>query len=80
MLVRYEDGAIVVIDKPFGLPTQAPRGGGANLFDQVRDRWPRAALLHRLDTVASGLVLFAVDPVEEVRPAAAWSLSRQAEG
>ncbi|MEM6926585.1 MAG: RluA family pseudouridine synthase [Myxococcota bacterium] len=62
MRVRYEDEAIVVVDKPFGLPSQAPRGGGANLFDQVRAIWPKAALLHRLDTVASGLVLFAIDP------------------
>ncbi len=62
MVVRYEDGVVVVIDKPFGLPSQSPRGGGRNAFDDVRGRWPRAALLHRLDTVASGLLLFSVDP------------------
>lgn len=62
MIVRYEDDAIVIIDKPFGLPSQSPRGGGANAFDEVRQRWPRASLLHRLDTVASGLLLFSVEP------------------
>lgn len=62
MLVRYEDDAFVVIDKPFGLPSQAPRGGGRNLYDDVKERWPHAALLHRLDTVASGLILFGIDP------------------
>ena len=62
LVIRYEDDAIVVIDKPFGLPSQAPRGGGPNAYDEVRRRLPRAALLHRLDTVASGLLLFSVDP------------------
>ncbi|MEN0065600.1 MAG: RluA family pseudouridine synthase [Myxococcota bacterium] len=62
MVVCYEDPSIVVIDKPFGLPSQAPRGGGPNAFDEVRAQWPRAALLHRLDTVASGLLLFSINP------------------
>lgn len=60
--VRYQDDAVVVVDKPFGLPSQAPRGGGDNLFDRVRKRYADARLLHRLDTPASGLLLFPVDP------------------
>ena len=64
MAVRelHNDGVILVVEKPSGLPTQAPRGGGDNLYDRLRRRYPRLALHHRLDTPASGLVLFTLDP------------------
>lgn len=58
----HNDGVILVVHKPSGLPTQAPRGGGDNLYDRLRRRYPRLALHHRLDTPASGLVLFTLDP------------------
>ena len=58
----HNDGVILVVENPSGLPTQAPRGGGDNLYDRLRRRYPRLALHHRLDTPASGLVLFTLDP------------------
>lgn len=62
MTVVYEDEWLLVIDKPAGLPTQAPDGGGDNLFDRLRAARPYVGLHHRLDAGASGLVLFSLDP------------------
>ena len=60
--VLYEDGAIVVVDKPCGVPTQSTVGGRSNhLFAAVKGRYPYVGLHHRLDTPVSGCVLFTVD-------------------
>jgi 23S rRNA-/tRNA-specific pseudouridylate synthase len=58
--VVWADDALVVIDKPAGVPTQpdAERRGG-DLLAWVVTRWPDATLVHRLDQPASGLVVFA---------------------
>jgi 23S rRNA pseudouridine955/2504/2580 synthase len=61
MTLVYEDEVLLVVDKPAGLPTQVPRGGGDNLFDRLRADRPYVGLHHRLDTAASGLVLFTLD-------------------
>lgn len=58
--VLYEDGDLLAVAKPAGLPTLA----GANflqhtLLHQVRGYAPEAAALHRLGRWTSGLVLFA---------------------
>ena len=58
--IIHEDDAIVVVDKPSGLPTM-PAGGFLNhtLLALVRERYPEASPLHRLGRGTSGLVLFA---------------------
>ena len=57
--IRHQDPHIVVVDKPFGLPSQGTqRPHQDHLFAQVKAQFPHAALHHRLDTPASGLVLF----------------------
>lgn len=58
---RHRDAALLVVSKPAGLPTQAPQGGGDNLYDRLRAQEPYLGLHHRLDTPASGLVLFTLD-------------------
>ena len=63
LYIRHEDPHIVVVDKPFGLPSQGTQHPHQDhLFAQVKARFPQAALHHRLDTPASGLVLFTVHP------------------
>lgn len=62
MTERYRDRWLLVVDKPPGLPTQAPRGGGDNLYDRLRAREAYVGLHHRLDAAASGLVLVTLDP------------------
>ncbi len=59
--VVHQDRSLVVVDKPSGLPTQSPKGGGENLYDLLRGAHPYVGLHHRLDTPASGLVLFTLD-------------------
>ena len=58
--VLFEDDAVLVVDKPAGLPTLP----GAGFFErtllrQVRRMFPTAAPLHRLGRWTSGAVLFA---------------------
>jgi 23S rRNA-/tRNA-specific pseudouridylate synthase len=57
----YRDGWVLVVDKPSGLSTQAPRGGGDNLFDRLVAAEKYAALHHRLDRPASGLLAVSLD-------------------
>jgi 23S rRNA pseudouridine1911/1915/1917 synthase len=68
----YRDRSLIVVDKPAGMPTQSARDGDDDLFSQVRREFPRAALHHRLDQPASGLVLFAVDPAVNAAIAAGF--------
>lgn len=62
MTVVWSDGALVVVDKPAGLPTQAAKGGSDNLHDRLKAQHPYVGLHHRLDAAVSGLVLFTLDP------------------
>ena len=57
--IAYEDDWLLVVDKPSGLAAHAAQGvSGPDLQELVRRHAPEAALLHRLDREASGLVLF----------------------
>ncbi|WP_245588524.1 pseudouridine synthase, partial [Deinococcus pimensis] len=69
----HEDEAVLAVAKPSGLPTM--HGGGFyrhTLLRLVRDRWPEAALLHRLGRATSGVVLFARDPSATAALSRAW--------
>jgi 23S rRNA pseudouridine1911/1915/1917 synthase len=61
--VLYEDGDLLAVAKPAGLPT-LPGGGflESTLLHRVRARFPDAAPLHRLGRWTSGLVLFTRTP------------------
>jgi tRNA pseudouridine32 synthase / 23S rRNA pseudouridine746 synthase len=69
--VLYLDGEAIVIDKPAGLPVDAPRDGSlslANHLDLLKfgfRRWPKA--VHRLDRDTSGCLLLARNPKAHVR-------------
>jgi tRNA pseudouridine32 synthase/23S rRNA pseudouridine746 synthase len=61
--VLHADADIVVVNKPSGLLTVP--GKDAALKDsieaRVRERWPTAALVHRLDKDTSGVLLLALN-------------------
>ncbi|MDP6935233.1 MAG: RluA family pseudouridine synthase, partial [Myxococcota bacterium] len=60
--VRYRQDGLLVVDKPPGLPTQAPRGGTAtHLHGLLQQEHAYVGLHHRLDTPASGLILFTLN-------------------
>jgi 23S rRNA pseudouridine1911/1915/1917 synthase len=70
---RYRDAAILVVDKPAGLPTQATREGGRrHLYAMLQARQRYVGLHHRLDTPASGLVLVTLDPTANAAVHAAF--------
>jgi tRNA pseudouridine32 synthase/23S rRNA pseudouridine746 synthase len=57
-------GHLLVADKPSGLLCQPGRGPhlADSLLTRLRQQWPTAQLVHRLDRDTSGLVLLALDP------------------
>jgi 23S rRNA pseudouridine1911/1915/1917 synthase len=71
--IVHEDAAILVINKPSGLPTM-PAGGYLEhtLLSLLRDRYPEARPLHRLGRFTSGLVLFARTKPAASMLARAW--------
>lgn len=71
--IVHEDDAIVVINKPSGLPTM-PAGGYLDhtLLTLVRALYPGASPLHRLGRYTSGLVLFARGQSAAALLARAW--------
>jgi 23S rRNA pseudouridine1911/1915/1917 synthase len=72
--VLYEDGDLLAVSKPAGLPTLP----GANflratLLHAVRARFPDAAPLHRLGRWTSGVVLFAASGAARAGLTRQWS-------
>lgn len=64
--VLFIDAEAIVIDKPAGLPVDAPRDGGLSLDNHLQSltfgfqRWPQA--VHRLDRDTSGCLLLSRNP------------------
>lgn len=60
-MILHLDDALVVADKPAGLPTVPGRPVELHdcLWHRVRESVPDALVVHRLDMATSGLVLFA---------------------
>jgi len=61
--ILFIDGEAIVLDKPAGLPVDAPRRGGDSVASRIDElkcgfRRPPTAM-HRLDTDTSGCLLFA---------------------
>jgi tRNA pseudouridine32 synthase / 23S rRNA pseudouridine746 synthase len=69
--VLFLDGEALVIDKPAGLPVDAPRNGALSLENHIESlkfgfkRWPTA--VHRLDRDTSGCLLLARNPKAHAR-------------
>jgi 23S rRNA (cytosine1962-C5)-methyltransferase len=61
-LVLYEDGDLLVVNKPAGMNTHAPAPyAGEGLFEWLRHRepgWAGLSIVHRLDKQTSGVLLF----------------------
>ena len=74
--VLFIDAEAIVIDKPAGLPVDAPRDGSLSLENHFQSltfgfkRWPSA--VHRLDRDTSGCLLLARNPKAHKRFAAAF--------
>jgi tRNA pseudouridine32 synthase/23S rRNA pseudouridine746 synthase len=62
--VLHADAHLIVCDKPAGLLAVPGRGdaGQHHLLGWLRERWPDADVVHRLDMATSGLMVFARGP------------------
>jgi tRNA pseudouridine32 synthase/23S rRNA pseudouridine746 synthase len=64
--ILFIDAEAIVLDKPAGLPVDAPRRGGESIaarLDELKCGFKRPpAPMHRLDTDTSGCLLFARTP------------------
>jgi tRNA pseudouridine32 synthase / 23S rRNA pseudouridine746 synthase len=64
--ILFIDAEAIVLDKPAGLPVDAPRRGGESIsarIDELKCGFRRAPTpMHRLDTDTSGCLLFARTP------------------
>src|SRR5947199_4980195 len=64
--IRFIDAEALVLDKPAGLPVDAPRRGGDSIaarLDELKCGFKRPPVaMHRLDTDTSGCLLFARSP------------------
>jgi tRNA pseudouridine32 synthase/23S rRNA pseudouridine746 synthase len=60
----HVDGQLLVVEKPSGLLCQPGLGPqlADSLLTRLRERWPTAQLVHRLDRDTSGLLLLALAP------------------
>jgi tRNA pseudouridine32 synthase/23S rRNA pseudouridine746 synthase len=56
----YRDQDLVIVSKPSGLLCVPGLSSPDNLFDQVKETYPNARVVHRLDMATSGLVIFAL--------------------
>jgi tRNA pseudouridine32 synthase/23S rRNA pseudouridine746 synthase len=69
--ILFIDAEAIVIDKPAGLPVDAPRRGGdsiAGRLDELKCGFRRPPTpMHRLDTDTSGCLLFARSPKARAR-------------
>jgi tRNA pseudouridine32 synthase/23S rRNA pseudouridine746 synthase len=69
--ILFIDGEALVLDKPAGLPVDAPRRGGesiASRLDELRCGFRRPpTAMHRLDQDTSGCLLFARNPPARAR-------------
>ena len=65
-LILFIDGEAIVLDKPAGLPVDAPRRGGDSIaarLDELKCGFKRPpTAMHRLDMDTSGCLLFARSP------------------
>ena len=65
-LILFVDGEAIVIDKPAGLPVDAPRAGGDSIEARIEELslgFKRPPVpMHRLDRDTSGCLLFARNP------------------
>ncbi|MDR2663352.1 MAG: RluA family pseudouridine synthase [Treponema sp.] len=74
--VLYEDGELLVLDKPAGLSVQGGKGITISLDELLaRDYHPRPHLVHRLDRDTSGVLLTAKSPAAAARCAAFFDRS-----
>mgnify|MGYP001581238658 FL=1 len=61
--IVYEDNDVLVLNKPAGVPVEvSAHSNECTVLDDVRESYPEAMLVHRLDKDTSGLLMVAKNP------------------
>lgn len=60
--ISWSRDGLLVVDKPSGVPSQPAPGRNDDVVARLRPTHPHAAVAHRLDLPASGLLLLVTDP------------------
>ena len=78
--ILFEDAEAIVLDKPAGLPVDAPRRGGDSIaarLDELKLGFHRAPVpMHRLDQDTSGCLLLARNPKAQKKFAQAFETGK----
>ncbi|MCQ2429045.1 MAG: RluA family pseudouridine synthase [Clostridia bacterium] len=56
--ILYEDAALVIAEKPAGMPSQPDPNGQPDLYSALSVSRPGLSLIHRLDTPTGGVMVF----------------------
>ena len=59
--VIYKDEDIIVVEKPFGVPSQADKSGAEDMESYIKDTYGFAGLVHRLDRPVGGVMVYALN-------------------
>jgi len=57
--IIYEDNHVVVVIKPQNVPCCPDESGDANLLDELKKKYGFVGLVHRLDRVTGGVMIYA---------------------
>lgn len=60
--ILYADQNLILCRKPAGAPAQPDPSGQADLLSILRETYPAASLIHRLDTPTGGVMVFGLSP------------------
>ena len=60
--VLYRDKDLILVQKPAGMPSQPDPSGQTDLLSQLKNDYPTASLIHRLDTPPGGVMVFGLTP------------------
>ena len=60
--ILYRDKDLILVQKPAGMPSQPDPSGQADLLSLVKQEYPTAGLIHRLDTPTGGVMVFGLTP------------------
>ena len=56
--ILYCDRDLLLVVKPAGMPSQPDPTGQIDLLTHLKDQYPTASLIHRLDTPTGGIMVF----------------------
>lgn len=57
--IIYEDNSLIVLKKPYGIPSQPDKTGDESILDEIVKKTSYDGVIHRLDRPVGGIMVFA---------------------